>query len=200
MNDSFDCADLLPFVEPSPDGFELFVQSCFVILFTSVNVLEEIDYSRVANIVNTVVCVCVCVCARAHALSLSACMRASGSTTVALQTPSHRVVHACVRACITHMHINACQPPLLRATSPPRPSFCCTLALLLFPLHMAHQLALPAVCLFHEQSCISRPLPPLHRFPCHDCFTYVSPPLPFSPRFSPALNHHPSSPAHLTIP
>merc|ERR1712216_69424 len=53
VNDSFDCADLLPFVEPSPDGFELFVQSCFVILFTSVNVLEEIDYNRVANIVNT---------------------------------------------------------------------------------------------------------------------------------------------------
>jgi len=47
-----DCALLLPYVSASPDGFELWVQSCFLIAFTSINVLEEFDYKRVAAILD----------------------------------------------------------------------------------------------------------------------------------------------------
>ena len=47
-----DCTLLLPYVSASPDGFELWVQSCFLIAFTSINVLEEFDYKRVAAILD----------------------------------------------------------------------------------------------------------------------------------------------------
>mmetsp|Transcript_55554 Transcript_55554/g.81659 ORF Transcript_55554/g.81659 Transcript_55554/m.81659 type:complete len:269 (-) Transcript_55554:232-1038(-) len=49
-NSTIACKDILPFVTVSPDGFELFVQSCFVTAFTVINVLEEFDYKRVASI------------------------------------------------------------------------------------------------------------------------------------------------------
>ena len=50
-----ECKDVLKHVEASPDGFELFVQSCFIIVFTSINVLEEFDYRRVAGVIDTYV-------------------------------------------------------------------------------------------------------------------------------------------------
>ena len=40
------------FWQVSPDGFELFVQSCFILVFTGINVLEEGDYKRVADILD----------------------------------------------------------------------------------------------------------------------------------------------------
>ena len=50
--EAFDCEQVLPFVSASPDGFELWVQSCFLTVFTSINVLEEFDYKRVASILD----------------------------------------------------------------------------------------------------------------------------------------------------
>eukprot|EP00802_Teleaulax_amphioxeia_P021793 Tamp_22177.p1 GENE.Tamp_22177~~Tamp_22177.p1 ORF type:complete len:199 (+),score=44.08 Tamp_22177:428-1024(+) len=47
-----ECSKMLPFVTVSPDGFELFVQSCFVFVFTGINAVEELDYKRVANILD----------------------------------------------------------------------------------------------------------------------------------------------------